>query len=57
MQELDKSTATLKQAIDDIIDYFNSGAEISEELRTALVLYSAKLEFFTNCLYNINYND
>lgn len=52
--ELQLPLDELKLAIDDIIDNFNSGAEFNEDIRTRLLLLSAKLDAFVVSIYSIN---
>lgn len=47
----------LQTIIDKLIDSFNDGAEFNPDIKTKLILLSAKLDSFSTCLYNINYTE
>ena len=59
MKPYDFSTAldNLALAIDEYIELFNEGEPFTLDDKIAIGLLSAKLELFSGCLYNIEYQN
>lgn len=51
--ELDTALDNLTMAIGEMIDLFNKGEHITLDDKLRITLLSAKLENFSDCIYNL----